>query len=290
MTEMEKLDFENILHYAMRSQLAYSVSELGWHITKILKWQTPNLSLSLHIKDLPDTEINAIVEIDEQNQCQWIAIRGSSNLKNWILDLDYIEHRFQSENRKDDPLIANFHTGFYQGAMSIYKAILPELKQNYATHVTGHSLGGAIAAILMILLHHQDYPIAQCITFGQPKITNKIGAKEFDNLPLLRVINQQDVVPSLPPSTLLNTVEGGYEHFSPEIILQDGNYDYHPEHQPLSTADSFWSHLLKTVSESDLKTLPQNIDDHYLSNYLLNLLSNLQTPDLDLERILKVSA
>jgi hypothetical protein len=133
MTKMEKLDFENILHYAMRSQLAYSVSELGWHITKILKWQTPNLSLNLHIKDLPDTEINAIVEIDEQNQCQWIAIRGSSNLKNWVLDLDYIEHRFQSENRKDDLLIANFHTGFYQGAMSIYKAIFPELKQNYAT-------------------------------------------------------------------------------------------------------------------------------------------------------------
>ncbi len=285
---MEKPDFQNILLYALRSQLAYSVSELGWHITKVLQWQTPNLSLNLHIRDLPDTEINAIVEVDDQNKSQWIAIRGSSNLKNWVLDFDYIEHRFKFENTKDNPLIANFHTGFYHGAMSIYKAILPDLNKNYATHITGHSLGGAIAAILMIFLAH-DYPITQCVTFGQPKITNKIGAKEFEGLPLLRVINQQDIVPSLPPSTLVNTVEGGYEHFSPEIILHFGTYEYLLKPRELSTEDSFWLHLLETTFKSDVKSLNTNIDDHFLSNYILNLLSNIENPDLDLQKILKTN-
>lgn len=142
----------------------------------------------------------------------------------------------------------------------------------------------------MILLHHNGYSIAQCITFGQPKVTNKTGAKQIQDLPLLRIINERDIVPSLPPSTPLNVVEARYEHFAPEIIIHAGHHECNLQHQPMSSADSFWSHLLKISPQGDIRSLAANIEEHYLRNYLLNLSSNLKTPDLDLERILKNSA
>jgi hypothetical protein len=285
---MEQSDFQTILQYAERSQLAYLLTDLGLYLSKSIGWLSSNLSVRLRIKNFPKSQVNAIIEVDSKNCCQWIAIRGTDNLENWLLDFDYIEHRFKTPEQNKIPVSMCFHSGFYKGTIGIYEQIIrqQDLNRSYATHITGHSLGGAIAAILMILLKDDGYLIQQCVTFGQPKVTDKQGAKQCEHLPLLRVINEKDIVPSLPPSTLLNVAKGEYEHFAPEIVLYPSHYDYHPQHKAFRSSDSFWMHLWQAIAKDDIASFPTNIEDHFMGHYLLDLLSNMENPDTQLKNLL----
>ena len=104
------------------------------------------------------------------------------------------------------------------------------LQPNYQTRITGHSLGGAVAVILMMFLKEEGYLIEKCITFGQPKVTNRQGVQQCQHLPLLRVINREDTVPLVPPCTALNLLRGGYAHFGPEVQLEPDSYIYKEAH------------------------------------------------------------
>jgi hypothetical protein len=90
---MVTIDFKEVLNYALRSQLSYIISHPGWYLTERLGWRTPNL-LQISIKVAPLSKINTLVEVDDANEIQWIAIRGSSNLENWLLDFEYIQRSF----------------------------------------------------------------------------------------------------------------------------------------------------------------------------------------------------
>jgi len=84
--------------------------------------------------------------------------------------------------------------------------------------ITGHSLGGAVAVLLAVLLRNDKINVFEIVTFGQPMVTNEDGARIWNSgelaLPLFRFWNQDDIVPTLPPaiSRLINWA-GGYYHF-----------------------------------------------------------------------------
>lgn len=58
--------------------------------------------------------------------------------------------------------------------------------------VSGHSLGGALAAVTAVL---RDGQIAACYTFGQPRIGR---IPKLPSVPICRVVNQADIVPRVP--------------------------------------------------------------------------------------------
>jgi hypothetical protein len=64
-----------------------------------------------------------------------ISVRGTSNLKNAFVDLNYTL-------REDNHIGIKLHTGFLQSAANLYREIKPKVKDGYTVHVTGHSLGG----------------------------------------------------------------------------------------------------------------------------------------------------
>ncbi|MEM9218724.1 MAG: lipase family protein [Cyanobacteria bacterium P01_F01_bin.150] len=275
------VDFQEILDYGMRSQLAYLVLQPGWYLTEKVGWRSPNIP-RLFIEDVPSAEVNVIVETAESDRRQWIAVRGSSNLQNWILNVQYAQH-----NVPEDGTILQFHDGFYKAAQDVYAAICPHLRQDYSLRITGHSLGGAIAAILMVILGHDGYQIEKCITFGQPRVTNKEGAEKLTSAPLLRVRNQEDVVPLVPPSTVFTMLQGGYEHFGPEVHVYPGRYTYADSHATLeSHGDTFWKSLGRAVAEKDISHSTDNIEEHFMRHYLLNIMSNMDSPDPTLEKLL----
>jgi hypothetical protein len=282
---MLRINFEEILDYGLRSQLAYAINQAGWYITERVGWRSPSTA-QLIIKETSISQVNVLIEADHTNKIQWIAVRGSSNFKNWILDVEYIQSR-RTEDCPDDHLDISLHSGFHKAADEVYQLILPHLRQDYQTRITGHSLGGAIAVILMILLQRQGYSIEKCITFGQPKVTNADGAKSLQQLPLLRVVNHEDIVPCLPPTTLFSELQGNYEHFGSEVIL---NYQTYTCPQSFKSnnhqADSFWGNLFRAATQRDIKNSTESIQDHNLFLYLLNVVSNLESEDPDLEKFL----
>ncbi|NCJ08526.1 hypothetical protein GS597_18835 [Synechococcales cyanobacterium C] len=271
------IDFNVILSFALRSQLAYIIHPQAWHLTERIGWRPPGTH-HIYIQEAPKSEVNVVVEVDPIQKIQWIAVRGSSNFKNWILNFRYMQRRF-SKNFMDHRVVIDLHTGFYIAADDVYTDILPHLQQNYRTHLTGHSLGGAIAVILMMFLKEDGYHVEQCITFGQPKITDRKGADMCQHLPLVRVIHHEDIVPLLPPRTLRTQLQGGYHHFGAEIILEHEtgfHYNPHSTVAKMSTSE-FWRSLWRAIAQSNLKSSLEPLQDHDLSFYLSGILQNLKS-------------
>lgn len=241
------LDFHQVLQYANRSTLAYEQDD----VIRSKSAPTAKISISAPVA----LGVKAYVEVDEAARLQWIAVRGTSNLVNIRSDVDYNK---VVESRLQIPL----HKGFADAALEIYRFAKPLLHKDYETRVTGHSMGGAAAVIVLMLLKEDGYKLGTAMTFGQPKVTNRDGAKKYGSLPLLRFVTEKDPVPLLPPFEVFAVLdEGPYRHFGPEVLLQEGgDYKYFPDHQAgrLSVL-SFWNNL-KNLSIQD-------VPEHYMSRY-----------------------
>ena len=158
-------------------------------------------------------------------------------------------------------------SGFDSVAQAIHADVKPYLKTGYKTYLTGHSLGGAVAVLLAAALSEDGYGVQRIITFGQPKVTTAAGVQRLNYLPLMRVVDENDVIPMLPPPSFRNLGKGAYEHVGPEIVLLEGrNYAYLPTHaaERLSVGED-WGALLG----ADLK-------DHKMDIYLKRIADKLQ--------------
>ena len=67
--------------------------------------------------------------------------------------------------------------------------------------ITGHSLGGALASMAMLQIVTLTELKPTTYTFASPRTGNPIFAKHFDNLECFRVVNSEDIVPTLPLAT-----------------------------------------------------------------------------------------
>lgn len=248
-------NFTEALQYAQRSARAYEQDAT----IQAQSGAGMRISISFPLS----TGIKAYVELDDAKRVQWIVVRGTSNLINIRLDVDY--------NKVVDPrLQIPLHKGFVDAALQVYQFAKPLLKTDYETRVTGHSFGGAAAVIVLMLLKEDGFKLGQAMTFGQPKVTNGDGARKYRTLPLLRFVNDRDSVPLLPPFELFAVLdEGPYQHFGPEVVLEDGsNYRFYTEHQAVRlSVFSFWNNL------KDLSI--QDVPEHFISTYLTRIQQKL---------------
>lgn len=249
------IDFNQVLQYAQRAALAY---EQDATIQK-----QSGTAVRISISSPLSSGIKAYVEQDDATRVQWIVVRGTSNLNIIRLDVDY--------NKVVDPrLQIPLHKGFADAALQVYQFAKPLLKTDYETRVTGHSFGGAAGVIVLMLLKEDGFKLGQAMTFGQPKVTNSEGVRKYRTLPLLRFVNDKDPVPLLPPFELFAVLdEGPYQHFGPEVVLEDGaNYRFYTEHQAeRQSVLSFWNNL-KNLSIQD-------VPEHSISTYLTRIRQKL---------------
>lgn len=200
------LDFKLIYRAAQLSRHAYHSkaqiqARYGANITRVA---TPG-----------KTNVQYILLHDHQNRRQIIAVRGTVDDTNWKLDRD---RRVVRDGRSGVLL----HRGFRRAADTIFKDVKPWLKPDYTTYLTGHSLGGAVAAILGIYLWDDAFRLGAIYTFGQPKFTNQQGAEIYSDLPLLRIVYQNDTVPLLPDQTRGDKQQ--FVHIGPVLNLLTGPY------------------------------------------------------------------
>jgi hypothetical protein len=203
------------------------------------------------IRALPAGDSRYFIYFDHKNRTQTVSVRGTTSKANAWSD-------FNSIKVPDSGLGIYLHRGFKSAADDIYTDMRPFLQKDYKTRATGHSLGGAIAAILMLNLARDGFNVEQVLTFGQPKITNEQGAARAPQN-FIRIVNDGDVVTQIPPSTIVYDLSGAYYHFGPEIILNaDGTYLYRAAHRP---RDILAGDLWKTIQ-------PQDVADHFIQSYI----------------------
>ena len=216
---------------------------------------------TVRVATVPGTDVQYFLERDSAHRRQVISVRGTYNLGNLREDAEF--------NPDKNAILGIYvHAGFDADAFKVYQDVLPHLQKGESVRVTGHSLGAAISTLLMMYLHLDGFRVEPSINFGQPKLTDLAGAQAWEFLPLLRVVDRDDLVPLLPPKDWLDPVHGAFRHFGREVILLDQTYYvYLSEHQDMlqPRVSSFWDNL---GSES--------LEDHRIDNYLRRITDKLQ--------------
>jgi triacylglycerol lipase len=249
----EPIDFSSVDWFALRAHAAYKTEA---EIRQLL----PN---TVRVATLENSDVQYFLERNNESTQQIISIRGTDNLANIKQDADYIP----SKNTK---LGIYVHKGFDRDTSALYKDLLPHLDKSQSVVLTGHSLGAAISTLLMIYLHEDGFKIAPSVNFGQPKFTSLGGAKKYDFLPLIRVKNQNDIVPNLPPVSVFDSLHGHYAHMGRELILLPGPYYVfrsvsQSEHH---SVDSFW----RDIGE-------ESVEDHRMVHYVANISPKLESSE-----------
>jgi triacylglycerol lipase len=198
-------------------------------------------------------EVSYFVATNDADKTQVIAVRGTSNAENALVDIAL-------QLLPDETTGISLHQGFAKSARAIYEQIRPKLNKNYRISTTGHSLGGAAALVLAMYLDADGYTVDKVITFGQPKVTNITGSRKYEHLNVTRVVRPKDVVPLVPPLDPLDLKNLSiYWHIGTEIILLDG--DRYAEVDGVDSMLRATGFLNKTPSE-------ENLNNHMMSGYL----------------------
>ncbi len=246
-----KINFRTVVNYAQRAEAVY------WTRPDILA-KYPN---TMYVRTLPSVNIQFFLERDNTKGEHFVTIRGTANVKNALVDIAYTTAR-------DKKLGIDLHKGFKLAAQKVYKSLLPTIAplKDYKVFLCGHSLGAAISTILMMYLKEDGFKLGRSINFGQPKVTDGDGVNKYDSLPLLRVVNETDPVPMVPPVTLLSSMHGVYQHLGAELIL---------------LRDEYYTFLSKFLAEREsvgkFWKAKKNMDvpDHYMANYIASIRQKL---------------
>jgi triacylglycerol lipase len=235
------INFAELETYAERSRTAYRTKQ-------VIMAKYPK---TIRVTSPGNTGVRYFLEQDDAAKTQIITVRGTAGQQNFSEDLNIT---VRTDRQADIPV----HAGFDLAARAVYSDAKSYLKRSYKTYVTGHSLGGAVAALVTIYAIEDGFRVERVITFGQPKFTTAAGVQRL-RFPLIRVIDENDLVPMLPPATATDPQYGPYEHVGPEVILLQGRrYVYLPAHDANRIGiGEFW----RSIGIADLP-------DHKMDRYV----------------------
>lgn len=186
MQAQDRINFKEIELQGILSQATYLPKP---NIEKLV--ESSNLELTFYGSD-SELQVAFFILTNHVNKTQAIAVRGTSNIQNALLDLS-LKLTF------DKKAEIRLHHGFSLVAKQIYADLNLYLNRSYVINTTGHSLGGAVALVLAAYLDKDNYKVGSVITFGQPKVTNFEGASALKHLDIKRIVLPHDLVPLVPP-------------------------------------------------------------------------------------------
>ena len=254
----DAIDFGEIERAARFARAAY----LGEAEARSLA-AAEDLELTLY-GGVAEIQVTFFVVTDVAGRSQTIAVRGTANADNAMLDMAF-------KLVGDDRSGARLHDGFAYAAGHVYKALKPALRRDFRIRATGHSLGGAVAQILAMYLDADGYDVGRIITFGQPKVTNLAGAERYRHLDLLRVVTPSDLVPLVPPFDPLDVSNIDiYWHAGRELILLEGK-----RYAILEGVDS----MLRAANFTQQVPTEENLNTHYMDIYLELVTAKLEAPE-----------
>ena len=136
-----------------------------------------------------DQKDEVAFEVKQENGITIIIIRGTANKSNVQSDIDV---RLVNDGR----LGIYLHKGFRDASLGVMEIIDRDHTVEHTVHVTGHSLGGAVAQIIGMWLHKRSYNV-QIFSYGSPKVSSQVlsGGQPTH----WRVVRRSDPIPFTPP-------------------------------------------------------------------------------------------
>ena len=136
-----------------------------------------------------DQKDEVAFEVKQVDGITIIVIRGTANESNILSDIDV---RLVDDTRTGIKL----HKGFRDAAVTIMQILDNSHTIEHTVHVTGHSLGGAVAQIIGMWLHIRGKNV-QIFSYGSPKVSSQVlsGGQPTH----WRVVRRSDPIPFTPP-------------------------------------------------------------------------------------------
>lgn len=157
----------------------------------------------------------------------FVSLRGTefNNIFDWRINFNALKVSI------DYPKV-KLHRGFYKEVLSFKQQLENLIRDEFGTgiqiYVTGHSLGGALAAVLyglwgkeykykwgpshkLMFEYKGDFRAVSSYTFGMPRYGNLAAIAFYPNP--YHVLNSKDIIPNVPPKKL------GYENCANNIPL-----------------------------------------------------------------------
>ena len=136
-----------------------------------------------------DQKDEVAFEVIQDSGISIIVIRGTANEANVLSDIDV-------RLIKDVRTGIYLHKGFRDAAITIMQILDNDHTVEHTVHVTGHSLGGAVAQIIGMWLHNRGKNV-QIYSYGSPKVSSQVlsGGQPTH----WRVVRSSDPIPFTPP-------------------------------------------------------------------------------------------
>ena len=132
-----------------------------------------------------------------------VVFRGTEqHIKDYLTDLEF---------GKLSPLGSDkeTHAGFTAALDSVWDEIAPAIAQpDGPMFYTGHSLGAALATL--VAARHAPRAV---YTFGSPRVGNQAFVASLGNVPIHRIVDDEDIVTTVPSEAL------GFRHVGTESRL-----------------------------------------------------------------------
>jgi predicted lipase len=157
-----------------------------------------------------DDEVSIGLICQDQTGNVAIAIRGTEGTLEWIHDADFLLVPcpfLTGAGHTEDGFTAMYNslrTGIASNSPSVVSALATLRFPSPVSSVTicGHSLGGALATLLVLdVAANSVFKDPAAYTFGSPRTGDSLFASTYDQVvkKSYRVANRLDIVPTLPP-------------------------------------------------------------------------------------------
>ncbi len=126
-----------------------------------------------------------------ENGWRCLAVRGTQfNFNDILRDLRGVPWC--------DPALGWCHSGFLKGADALWPQVAPYLRAAEPVHLTGHSIGGAVATVLAARMTLVGQPPASLVTFGCPRVGFARLGRRLADVPGRRFVCGDDAAPAHP--------------------------------------------------------------------------------------------
>lgn len=198
-----------------------------------------------------------------------LVFRGTTSIRDWRTDFKV---------KLIPSKIGHIHYGFNEALDYIWQDLKQALfdfkDKRQSIWITGHSLGGALATLATDRLIEEAIEVKGLYTFGQPKVGDKIFARNFDSKMKQRVfrfVHDEDVVSKVP------SFIQGYHHIGMECYFDRNGILYTEKirwHKFVSRCTSVA--IRSSEKAPELRTQnPGGFRDHGLGYYKRRIRENL---------------
>ena len=204
-----------------------------------------------------------------------LVFKGTQQLADWKTNLKIRLKEFTVlADQESIPPTGRVHRGFLDAWQSVEKQVIYYLRKWWTPDtklwVTGHSLGGALAAVATISLETQGFKVSGLYTYGQPrvadwKLVNYMNKRMGDRI--IRYVNNNDIVPLIPPQLIPWVPTRVYGHMGQFRYFNDFGSLRRQSFMTQRFPDRLFGMARAIVTSGT----PDAVDDHKMEFYVANL-------------------